>query len=200
MLSRAVSNLQNFVSRIKLDVVKLGTYVSLIGGVFSIIAVLFGSGFALEPFFNPEVIVQIQPQLVSSSTVLNSCLISNEGRNTARNLVIQLYSDEDVLFEELDISGAEGQWEIEQGGQNTDNAIISLERLVSTHILVLTVRTNVSIDFDCTVASEDGPANMSPEILNLQWLFVGQGILLFTLIFILYQTKFRYVNLPNAND
>jgi hypothetical protein len=143
-------------------VAKIGSIISFISLLFTILMFAFGKGRPWQIAIRPQLRVIVQQQLTTGSTVLNACTVKNEGRTNAEDVVIRIWSEEGVPFRGLNITGAEGDWDIE-GGEGESYANISLPRLVATHILTATVRTDAPITFRCEVADTYGLAERSAQ-------------------------------------
>ncbi len=137
----------------------IDTYSKLIlpslGLVITLITLLFGSG-VTRTLRQPQVNTTIS-NLIFDDKVLNSCYIRNDGQAIAESVVIQLNSAETEPFaSDLEVYGAEGQWDI-IGGKIGDNyARIEMKRLAPTHVLTATAATTLSTTFDCKVSFQGG--------------------------------------------
>ncbi len=134
------------------------------GLVISVIGLAIGRGVILQMFTSPSLHYVVQQQLVTDSVTLNACTIRNKGGTIASNVHVQVWSEENLLFHELSVTGAEGLWDIQPASVITDHAHIHLDRLVSTHILTVTVSTDSPITFRCKAAADNGPAQPPEQV------------------------------------
>ncbi len=169
----------------RIEISKFASFVAILG---TIITAIYGKGLPWQIFVSPQLIVITHAQLGvetrTESIFLNACTIKNEGKAPANKVYIILWSEPSVPFrDDPTIEGAEGKWDLEDGGRGQSYARIYLERIINSHTLTATVRTDLPITFRCQAAHEDGLAKMfRPSSLTLQgWDFailISSGIFL----------------------
>jgi len=147
----------------------LGRIVSIAG---TVLALVFGKGYPLRALMVPHTYKVIPRRLTVPSASLSACVIENDGPANAEDVVIQIWSRPPVPFRELGIVGAEGQWDIEEGGEGSSYARISLPRLVETHALTVTVMTDSPIHLECDVTTAKGRVVERPKALSVSLFMV----------------------------
>lgn len=147
--------------------------VPTVGLILTILALLFGSGLIQTTFGQPRIITTTS-RLAFDNQVLNSCYVRNDGRANADNVVIQLNSEKTIPFAtDLEVYGAEGQWNVIAGKTGDNYARIELDRLASTHILTVTAATALPTSFDCQVSFQGGSVIPARSSLSLSiWDYV----------------------------
>lgn len=113
--------------------------------------------------FGPRLRYVVHEQLTAGSVALNGCTVTNEGKAHATNVTIHIWSDDKAPLarENLTLTGAEGQWEIEQDSRH--HFYISLPRLASSQSFRVTVETEDPTDFHCSVVGDSGLARPTGE-------------------------------------
>jgi len=146
----------------------LGLLISLVGIMLQFV---FGPGNFWRVSQQPHLYRVILPQLSVQSTFIGACVVKNDGPVNARNVIVQVHSNQQVPFSALDIQGAEGAWEIRDGGQGATYVRVILPRLVATDVMTVTVMTNLPTTLRCDLASDEGIADNRPRYDGITSLF-----------------------------
>lgn len=158
----------------------------------------------LHSIVHPQLSIQSANEFIS----LNACTVRNDGRANAEDVIIRIWSEPSISFFQglPTVTGGEGLWEIEPAGGNANYARIHLPRLVATHALTVTARTDRPITFHCEVADANGPVEQEIRYpFSLQrWDFIVLLLagFLFTVsgVFVIYQllSRSRKHNVTNT--
>ncbi len=130
------------------DTRALGRIVTVIGGITTILAFVFGKGYLLQIFTAEHLHKIVLPPQETTSVYLNTCIVENDGKTNAKD---------------LDIVGAEGGWRIEDGGTGSSHVRIYAPRLVATYSLKVTVLTDSRVSITCEAASALSRADEGPR-------------------------------------
>jgi len=145
------------------DTRALGRIVTVIGGITTILAFVFGKGYPLQIFTAEHLHKIVLPPQETTSVYLNTCIVENDGKTNAKDLVVQIQAEPTIPFRDLNIVGAEGGWRIEDGGTGSSHVRIYAPRLVATYSLKVTVLTDSRVSITCEAASALSRADEGPR-------------------------------------
>jgi len=165
-------NLTNMLQAIQskaaaIDSRKLGRSITALIASFVALAPLltfvFGQRFPLQMISAEHLYYLVLPQQRIASSSINACIIGNNGRASAEEIVVTVRCDPSVVLEDYSVTDSQNLWTAQGGGIGSDHVTIRLARLHPRQTMMITVITKVSTQISCVADSKISQAQANEQ-------------------------------------